>query len=116
MKLLLEAVKDDEQLEEHVIMKELRRLAATNKWEWSPCIMQDVGNYLTKTMAMLNTLAQSIINGEDIESYARDRVQEAQDYNDLSELDPVDYLNEKHAALKYRNQLPLLCHVFESGF
>jgi hypothetical protein len=100
MKLLLEAAKHDEQLEEHVIMKELRRLAVANKWEWSPCIMQDVGNYLTKTMGLLSTLAQSIINGEDIETYARERVQEAQDYNDLSELDPVDYLNEKHAALK----------------
>jgi hypothetical protein len=100
VKLLQEGASLGQQTEEHIIMKELSRLANGNKWETSPCVLQDVGNYLTQTTALLSSLATSLINSNDIESYAQRRVREAQEYNDLSELDPVDYLHEKHTALK----------------
>jgi hypothetical protein len=100
VKLLQEGISLGQHTEEHIIMKELNRLANESQWETSPCVMQDVGNYLTQTTSLLSSLASSLINGEDIESYGKRRVREAQEYNDLSELDPVNYLNEKHAALR----------------
>jgi hypothetical protein len=100
LKLLLDAANLEQQSEGNVILKELNRLSMTNRWEPSPCMMQDVGNYLTITTNLLSDLAKKVINGEDIDTYAKSRVQEARVYNDLSELDPVHYLHEKHAALK----------------
>jgi hypothetical protein len=98
--LLLEAAKRGQPREEDVIMEELSHLPVTNNLETSPCMMQDVGNYLTKTTTLLSELAQRLVHGEAVQSYAIRRIQEAEEIHDLSELDSIQYLHEKHAALR----------------
>jgi hypothetical protein len=81
-------------------MKELNRLSTQGEWRPSACTMQDIGDYLTKTTAMLSELAKKVVNSDDVDNYGRERVQEAMEFNELSELDIVSYLTEKHKSLK----------------
>lgn len=81
-------------------MKELNRLSSQGEWSPSACTMQDIGDYLTKTAAMLSDLAQKVVNSDDVDDYGKERVQQALEFNELSELDVVSYLTEKHRSLK----------------
>lgn len=100
-KFLQQSARHGHLSENGIIMTELNRLSTRGEWEPSSCTMQDIGDYLTKTAAMLSELAQNVVNSDDVDNYGIKRVQEAMEYNQLSELSVVSYLTDKHNSLKY---------------
>jgi len=70
------------------------------EWRTTSCLLQDIGNFLARTTTILSKVADHVVNGEEIHRYAAGRVREMDDETDMSELDPLDYLQSKHTSLK----------------
>ncbi len=64
------------------------------------CLMADLGDFILHALEILGRFATDAIYGEDIIRYTRGRLQELDEQSDLSDLAVVDYLDDKHAALK----------------
>ena len=65
------------------------------------CVLEQLGNFITHVLSILAQLASSVVHGECVQSYARKKLEELVLENDLSDMNVVDYLDDKHTALKW---------------
>lgn len=85
-----------------IIRQNLSSIATSSQeWQTSGCLMADIGEFFVRSMADLTTLADSTVNGHHINAYTRTKLDEMDRQNDFSDLSPLDYLDEKHTALKF---------------
>jgi hypothetical protein len=66
----------------------------------STCLLHDIGNILERTMAMLAALARNVVESPAIRHYVDERIKEMEKVDDLSELNPLFYMDEKHRQLR----------------
>ena len=64
------------------------------------CILEQLGDFLIRALSIISQLARSVVHGEQIPIYARKKLEELVLEHDLSDLDLVDYLDDKHGVLK----------------
>ena len=99
-----------------IISKEINALSANiPEWQQTPCLLQDLGDFLTRTTTLLSQLAEKVVNGDEVMEYANNRIREMEEEQDLSELRQLDYMNDKHHTLKYAIKSPtcrLCLHIF----
>ncbi|KAL8760161.1 MAG: hypothetical protein Q9184_003418 [Pyrenodesmia sp. 2 TL-2023] len=66
------------------------------------CLMTDVvGDFILHALEILGRFATDAIYGEEIIRYTRERLHKLEEQSDLSDLAVGDYLDDKHAALKF---------------
>lgn len=65
------------------------------------CVLEQLGDFITHVLSILTQLASSVVHGEHVQSYARKKLEELVVENDLSDMNVVDYLDDKHTALKW---------------
>ena len=65
------------------------------------CVLEQLGNFITHILSILTQLASSVVHGEHVQSYACKKLEELVLENDLSDMNVVDYLDDKHTALKW---------------
>ena len=65
------------------------------------CLIADAGEFITHTLEILAHFAIDAVYGHHISDYANARISSLVQEHDLSDLETVDYLDDKHAALKY---------------
>ena len=65
------------------------------------CVLQQLGSFITHILSILAQLASSVVHGEHVQTYARKKLQELVLEHDLSDMNLVDYLDDKHTALKW---------------
>ena len=70
------------------------------------CLIADAGEFITHTLEILAHFATEAVYGHHISDYAKARISSLVQEHDLSYLDTVDYLDDKHAALKYLILVP----------
>jgi len=91
----------NENLLPEIVQRELLLLAdSIPQYSGSNCLLHDVGNILERTMAMLAALARNVVEGPQIRHYVDERIKEMEKVDDLSELNPLFYMDEKHRQLK----------------
>jgi hypothetical protein len=84
-----------------IVRRELLLLAdSIPQYNGSNCLLHDIGNILERTMAMLAALARNVVEGPAIRNYVDQRIKEMEVVDDLSELNPLFYMDEKHRQLK----------------
>ena len=84
-----------------IVRRELLLLAdSIPQYNGSNCLLHDIGNILERTMAMLAALARNVVEGPAIRHYVDQRIKEMEVVDDLSELNPLFYMDEKHRQLK----------------
>jgi hypothetical protein len=66
----------------------------------SGCLLTDIGNFLIHTSTLMSRLAEGLVHGQHVHANTKKAIQEMDSEHDLSKLDPLDYLNEKHALLR----------------
>jgi hypothetical protein len=71
------------------------------------CLLTDIGNSLIQASTIMTQLAEELVRGEHIQDNSRKVLQEIEAENDFSELDLFDYMNKKHAVLRYTFELRL---------
>ena len=64
------------------------------------CLLADAGDTLVYLLEVLSRLANIIAHGAPSTEYVEKRISESAEQDDLSTLGVVDYLDDKHAALK----------------
>jgi hypothetical protein len=69
-------------------------------WPDRGCLLADMGEYLVRSAWMLSRLAYSVVYGQYVDVYTRSKIAEMEREHDFSELDALDYLDEKHSSLK----------------
>lgn len=85
-----------------IVHRELLLLAdSIPQYNDSNCLLHDIGNILERTMAMLAALARNVVDGPAIRRYVDERIKEMEVVDDLSELNPLFYMDEKHRQLKF---------------
>jgi hypothetical protein len=104
LKILLEATRkhehEDSWLDE-IVEKELEAISDTMpEWHTTSCLLHDLGNFLARTTTVLSRLSDRVVNGQELVLYAEGRIQEMEADTGFSELDSLDYMNEKLASLK----------------
>ena len=65
------------------------------------CLIADAGEFITHTLDILARFAIDAVYGHHVSDYANARILSLFKEHDLSDLDTVDYLDDKLAALKY---------------
>jgi hypothetical protein len=91
----------NENLLPEIVRHELLLLAdSIPEYSGSNCLLHDIGNILERTMAMLAALARNVVEGPQIRHYVDERIKEMEKVDDLSELNPLFYMDEKHRQLK----------------
>jgi hypothetical protein len=81
----------------------------------SGCLLTDMGNFLLRATNILSGLANGIVYGQHIHTYTKEKVREMKEDHDFSELNPLEYMEEKHASLKFVTvDRPLSCFVLTS--
>ncbi len=91
----------NENLLPDIVRRELLLLAdSIPQYNGSNCLLHDIGNILERTMAMLAALARNVVEGPQIRQYVDERIKEMEKVDDLSELNPLFYMDEKHRQLK----------------
>ena len=70
------------------------------------CLIADAGEFITHTLEILAHFAIDAVYGHHITHYADARISSLVQEHDLSDLEIVDYLDDKHAALKYLIHFP----------
>ena len=70
------------------------------------CLIADAGEFITHTLEILAHFAIDAVYGHHISDYANARISSLVQEHDLSDLETVDYLDDKHAALKYLIPFP----------
>jgi hypothetical protein len=66
----------------------------------SSCLLEDIGDYLTRSLAILAHLAEDLTNGPHIEGYAHESIDRLLTESDFSELGTLEYMSSKHASLR----------------
>src|ERR1700709_1588963 len=85
-----------------IVQRELLLLTdSIPRYSGSNCALHDIGNILDRTMTMLAALARNVVDGPTIQHYVNERIKEMEQVDDLSELNPLWYMNEKHNQLKF---------------
>ena len=82
-------------------LPEIRAELGNNPQIQDVCLMADAGEFITHTLEILAQFAIDAVYGHHISDYAKARISSLVQEHDLSYLDTVDYLDDKHAALKY---------------
>jgi len=103
--LLLRAARSHDEPSDHwlhdIVDKELASIATTlPEWHNTQCLLQDLGNFLTRTTTLLSRLAERVVSGQELHQYVENRIKEIDHENDFSDLGGLSYMNEKHASLK----------------
>ncbi len=62
------------------------------------CLLADIGDFLLDVVDILSELAHVVVNGKHIREHNRNRMSQLEQEPDLH---TTDYLDDKHAALKY---------------
>ena len=74
----------------------------------SGCLLVDMGNFLLRATFLLSRVARGLVNGDHVDIYVNTKIQEMENYDDFSDLSPLDDLNKKHSLLKYCSS-PVSC-------
>ncbi|KAF2663147.1 hypothetical protein BT63DRAFT_461525 [Microthyrium microscopicum] len=83
-----------------ILEQELVSIATSlPEWQNTQCLLQDLGNFLTRTSTLLSTLAERVVHGQDIHRYAESKIKEMNEENDFSDLGDLEYMQEKHLSL-----------------
>ncbi|KAE9378262.1 hypothetical protein N431DRAFT_435425 [Stipitochalara longipes BDJ] len=69
-------------------------------WDDVGCTLAEIGDFLVRATSILSKLAEHVVYGEHIRIYTEMKIQESENDNDFSELNFLDYLEDKHKALK----------------
>jgi hypothetical protein len=81
----------------------------------SGCLLTDMGNFLLRATSILSGLAKGMVSGQHIRTYTKEKVREMREDHDFSELDSLEYMDEKHKFLKFVTvDRPLSCSVLTS--
>ena|ERR1700733_1797924 len=67
----------------------------------SGCLLTDMGNFLLRATSILSGLAKGMVSGQHIRTYTKEKVQEMREDHDFSELEALEYMDEKHKFLKF---------------
>ncbi|KFY16396.1 hypothetical protein V492_01381 [Pseudogymnoascus sp. VKM F-4246] len=70
------------------------------EWQDSGCLLADMGDYLLRSTHHLSQLADGVVNAHHVYIYIKQRVDNIEQENDFSDLETLDYLDEKHNSLK----------------
>ena len=104
LKILLDATRQHENEDswlDQIVEKELVAITATlPEWHTTSCLLHDLGNFLARTTTLLSRLSERVVNGQELVLYAESRIQEMEADTGFSELDSLNYMNEKLASLK----------------
>ena len=65
------------------------------------CLLADAGDTITHLLDVLAHLASLLTHGDATTEYVERRIEDSDQSDDFSDLDIVDYLDDKHASLKY---------------
>lgn len=74
------------------------------------CLFANVGEYILRLLRILVQFAKGLVHGEKLKAYAAEKLGDAVVEHDLSDLEMVDYLEEKHQVLKLVPNL-FLMHI-----
>ncbi|KAK5453477.1 hypothetical protein LTS15_006662 [Exophiala xenobiotica] len=64
------------------------------------CRLGDIGKFLVRATTLLSKVADGVTEGRHISAYTKSRLEELKFQNDLSELNPLYDLEEKHQSLR----------------
>jgi hypothetical protein len=93
---------DNDTWVEKILKKELREiLACQPHMQDSGCLLADLGGFLVQAIATLSKLSHSVVIGEHVDKYVKGRVQEMEIQDGFSNLQPINYMHDKHNSLKY---------------
>ena len=91
----------------NLVRHELLLLAdSIPQYDNSVCLLHDVGNILERTMTMLSALAKNVVEGPAIRHYVDERITQMERIDEMSELNPLFYMDEKHRQLKLVSPSP----------
>ena len=85
----------------HSELPEIRAELGNTSQIQDVCLISDAGEFITHTLELLAHFAIDAVFGHHITDYANARISSLVQEHDLSDLETVDYLDDKHAALKY---------------
>jgi hypothetical protein len=91
---------DDDVLNRLVKTQLTSLTSSLGPWTSSQCMLQDLGNFLHRTTKVVSSLANDIVNGDQIIQYAKGRIEDMEKDTDFSELNHLEYLTDKHSLLK----------------
>ena len=78
----------------------------------SGCLFTDMGEFLVRATNVLSRVAHGVVHGQHIDIYTEKKVREMREDDDLSDLNSLEYMNEKHTSLKFATvERPLSCSV-----
>lgn len=81
-------------------VEEATRTTSAPEWPVSECLLVGLGEFLVQASTVLSRLADGVVYGQHIDIYTDRRIQEMEEDHDFSELNFLDYMNEKHSSLK----------------
>jgi hypothetical protein len=64
------------------------------------CLLTDIGDFLVRHTNILSHIANSVVYGQHINIYTKEKIREMGRDHDFSELSSLDYMNKKHTTLK----------------
>jgi hypothetical protein len=81
----------------------------------SGCLLTDMGDFLLRATNILSRLANDIVYGQHIHIYTKKKLREMKEDHDLSDLSPLEDMDEKHTSLQFATvDRPLSCAVLTS--
>jgi len=86
-------------------------------WPDSPCLLADIGEYLIRCIRTLSQLADELAQGQHINLYATQTIDDMNYDTDFSDLGLLDYFDNKHASLKsLASQLQVAAQDLDIGW
>ena len=84
-----------------LIEKEVNAELTNEQWQGDVLVspLADIGDFLIRISALLSTVANMLAKGRHIGAFTKNKLEEMKIANDLSELQPLYDLNEKHSSL-----------------
>jgi len=82
------------------------------EWQDSGCLLADMGQFLLRSTHHLSQLANSVANGHHVDIYIKQKVEDIEQESDFSDLETLDYLDQKHNSLKSVESNPRCTAVY----
>jgi hypothetical protein len=67
----------------------------------SGCLFTDMGEFLVRATNILSRVANGVVCGQHVTTYIKKKTREMREDHDFSKLSPLEYMDEKHASLKF---------------
>lgn len=94
--------KDADTWLQSLVKRELEQIVASQPpLPDSGCLLEDLGIFLVQASAVLSRLSRGVVDGEHINTYAKNTIEIMTIQDGFSNLQPIDYMHDKHNTLKY---------------